>query len=84
MADDSNRARLKAMRKREQTAFQDWQRGAAARYAGRKMALCLKLARDCSRDSWQHPAHRVEFLRIKLESMQDAREWRDQLREAQQ
>jgi hypothetical protein len=77
MADDSNRTRRQAMRKREQTAKQDWQQTATASptYVARKLATCVRLARQCSRDSWQCPAHRAEFLRIKREAMQDARAW---------
>ena len=78
MTDESNRARLKAMRRREQTARQDWQQTATAspQYVARKLAACVRLARQCSRDSWQHPEHRAEFLRVKRESMTDARAWR--------
>lgn len=41
-----------------------------------KVASCVRLARMCSRDSWQQPRkYRKENLRIKREAMQDAREW---------
>jgi hypothetical protein len=68
---------LKAKRRREQTAKQEWENAANAspRYAARKLAACVRLARQCSRDSWQHPANRADFLRIKRESMVDARAW---------
>ena len=48
----------------------------AAAYPARKRAACVRLARDCSRDSWQHPEDRAEFLRLKREAMNDARAWR--------
>jgi hypothetical protein len=74
---DADRARRQATRKREQTAKQDWEQPATASpiYVARKLAACIRLARQCSRDSWQCPAHRAEFLRIKREAMQDARAW---------
>lgn len=74
---DADRAKRQATRKRTQTAKQDWQQTATASpaYVARKLAACVRLARQCSRDSWQHTTHRVEFLRIKRESMQDARAW---------
>lgn len=41
-----------------------------------KLAHCIRGARQCSRDSWQEPKHhKREYLRIKRESMQDARYW---------
>lgn len=41
-----------------------------------KMQLCVKLAREASRSSWQEPRkYRKEYLRIRKESMQDARYW---------
>ena len=45
-------------------------------YARRKHAACVRLARECSRDSWQHPESRDVFLRVKREAMIDARAWR--------
>lgn len=74
---DANQSKLKAMRKREQTAKQEWEQPALASpsYVARKLAACVRLARQCSRDSWQCPTHRAEFLRIKREAMQDARAW---------
>ena len=47
----------------------------AAAYHASKRAACIRLARACSRDSWQHPEDRAEFLRIKREAMNDARSW---------
>lgn len=47
----------------------------AAAYHARKRTACVRLARDCSRDSWQHPEDRAEFLRLKHEAMTDARSW---------
>lgn len=44
-------------------------------YARRKRAACVRLARECSRSSWQHPEDRAEFLRLKREAMNDARSW---------
>ena len=44
-------------------------------YARRKRAACVRLARECSRSSWQHPEDRAEFLRLKREAMNDARRW---------
>lgn len=41
-----------------------------------KVESCVRLAKVCSRDSWQQPAkYRRENQRIKREAMQDAREW---------
>ena len=74
---DADRAKRQATRKRGQTAKQEWEQTATASplYVARKLAACVRLARQCSRDSWQCPAHRAEFLRIKRESMLDARAW---------
>lgn len=47
-----------------------------AAYHTRKRAACVRLARECSRDSWQHPGSRDVFLRVKREAMNDARAWR--------
>ena len=47
----------------------------AAAYHAHKRAACIRLARECSRDSWQFPEDRAEFLRIKREAMNDARDW---------
>lgn len=47
-------------------------------YEQRKLALCIRGARECSRNSWQgnpSAAHKREYLRLKRESMADAREW---------
>ena len=40
-----------------------------------KHAACVRLARECSRSSWQFPEDRAEFLRLKREAMNDARSW---------
>jgi len=48
----------------------------AAAYHARKRAQCIRHARESSRDSWQHPENRAEFLRLKREAMNDARAWR--------
>ena len=50
-----------------------------------KLTLCLRNARECSRFTWLDapditPAHRREYKRLRRESMQDARYWRDVLR----
>lgn len=46
-----------------------------------KIAMCVKLARECSRDSWQQgPVTRREFRRVSREAMADARYWRRELR----
>jgi hypothetical protein len=46
----------------------------------RHIKLSIKLARECSRDSWQQPARdRLEYLRVKRESIADARYWFDLL-----
>ena len=47
----------------------------AAAYHARKRAACIRLARECSRSSWQYPENRAEFLRLKREAMTDARAW---------
>mgnify|MGYP003604997203 CR=1 FL=1 len=47
----------------------------AAAYHARKRAACIRLARECSRSSWQYPEDRAEFLRLKREAMTDARAW---------
>lgn len=47
-----------------------------AAYHTRKRAACVRLARECSRDIWQHPESRDVFLRVKREAMNDARAWR--------
>jgi RNase P protein component len=47
-----------------------------------KFWYCVKLARESSRDSWQHAenAHqRREFRRISREAMQDARYWKKEM-----
>lgn len=50
-----------------------------ASYKSFKLDLCVRLARQCSRDSWQQPKeHRAEYLRIKRESIADARYWMTQ------
>ena len=46
-----------------------------AAYHARKRAQCIRHARESSRDSWQHPENRAEFLRIKREALNDARAW---------
>lgn len=48
-----------------------------------KLAHCLMLAKECSRNTWQHSptkAHRREYKRLRRESMNDARYWRDELK----
>lgn len=60
-----------------------------AHLAASKLALCIRNAWECSRFIWSKapditPAHRREYKRLRRESMQDARYWRDQLREATQ
>ena len=47
----------------------------AAAYHARKRAACIRLARECSRSSWQYPENRAEFLRLKREAMTDALAW---------
>lgn len=52
-----------------------------------KLGLCVRLARQSSRDSWQHaesPKQRREYLRMRRESINDicgARWWRRKLHE---
>jgi hypothetical protein len=46
-----------------------------ARMRRSKKAACVRLARECSRSSWQFPEDSAEFLRIKREAMNDARSW---------
>jgi len=44
-----------------------------------KMKFCVRLARECSRNSWQgtpSTAHQRQYLAIKEECMADAREYR--------
>ncbi len=54
----------------------DFKRGREVAQATSKLALCLRNARECSRNSWQEPkAYRREYRRIKVESMRDARYW---------
>lgn len=49
----------------------------------RKLAGCVSLARDCSRNSWQEPAaDRRAYRTIKRGAMQDARYWRAEMLEA--
>lgn len=46
-----------------------------------KLAQCIRLARECSRYTWQEPSkYRTEYARIKSEAMTDAHEWRDDLK----
>lgn len=49
--------------------------------AASKLALSVRLARECRRDAWQvaDARERREYRRISRESMQDARYWRAQL-----
>ena len=49
------------------------------RFAYAKFGLCLRLARDCSRDYRLTGDRR--YLTIKRESMTDARYWRSQIQE---
>ncbi|MEY2152332.1 hypothetical protein AB7849_15610 [Rhodanobacter sp. 115] len=48
-----------------------------------KLGLCLRNARESSRDSWQHAegrAQRREYRRMSRESLQTARYWIGKLR----
>lgn len=48
--------------------------------ARNKLALCLRNAKDASREAWNpenSKAHRREYKRLRAESMSDARYWRD-------
>lgn len=50
--------------------------------AERKFKASLDMARYASRSTWQAPmAHRRKYAQIRDEAMQDARYWRQQLRE---
>jgi len=42
----------------------------------KKLAGCVRLARECSRNSWQETGRRADYLQIKREAMADARYWR--------
>lgn len=47
------------------------------------IAQCVRLARDCSRNTWDKSIHlfeRRKYRQIKREAMLDAREWRESLR----
>lgn len=46
-----------------------------------KLSGCIRLARQCSRDSWQAPskAHRAEYRRLSREAMADARYWKKEI-----
>lgn len=48
------------------------------RYSKTRLELCVLLAREASRDSWQHGTHkqRRDSRRISREFIQDARYWR--------
>ena len=48
----------------------------SAAYHARKRAACVRLARECSRWSWQYPQGRDAYLHVKRECMNDARAWR--------
>lgn len=53
-------------------------------FAASKLALCIRCAREASRCTWQErKEHRTEYLRMKAESMADARDWREELKELQ-
>lgn len=65
-----------ANRRAQSAKKEEWQTATASPlYIQRKRAACLRLARECSRASWQQPEHRAEFLRVKREAMTDARAW---------
>lgn len=52
-------------------------------HAQHKLNACIRLARDCSRSSWQdadNPTQAREYRRVSREAMQDAREWARDLR----
>lgn len=53
-----------------------------------KLAACVRLARECRRDSWQiarNPRERRAFRQISREAVADARYWRQRVqREAVQ
>lgn len=53
-----------------------------ARTAKRKMAQCIKLARETRRDSWQQPQpYRTRYRQISREAMEDARYWHAELQQ---
>lgn len=55
---------------------------AASNLAEVKLAACIRLARECSRDSWQparNPRERHAFRQISREAVADARYWRQKL-----
>jgi len=48
-----------------------------SKFTESKMKSCVRLARECSRNSWQaFPADRREYLALKRECMADARDYR--------
>lgn len=50
-------------------------------HAERKLRLCINHAKECSYFFRTEPkADKLEYLRMRRESMQDARYWRDQLK----
>lgn len=47
-----------------------------------KLAACVRLARECRRDSWQiaaNPRERHAFRQISREAVADARYWRQRI-----
>lgn len=52
------------------------------KYATRKFNSCIKLARECSRDSWQHAIDAKQakaYRQTSRECIQDARYWLTQI-----
>lgn len=50
-----------------------------SKFSKSKMQSCVRLARECSRNSWQgtpSTAHQGQYLAIKAECMADARQYR--------
>lgn len=50
------------------------------KFAESKLQSCVRLARECSRNSWQgtpSTAHQGQYLAVKRECMADARRWRN-------
>lgn len=53
-----------------------------SKFAESKLQSCVRLARECRRNSWQGtPAtsHQQKYLAVKEECMAEAREWRKEL-----
>lgn len=51
-------------------------------FCAAKLASCVRLAREANRNSWQAENRRMgaAYAQISIEAMQDARYWRDQLK----